>query len=53
MNKTSSVQSERLTDFSARRIIQKRAFDAGVEGFIAGHSLRVGSAVALAQAGLP
>ena len=45
------IQSERLTDFSARRIIQKRAADAGVEGFIAGHSLRVGSAVALAQAG--
>ena len=45
------IQSERLTDFSARRIIQKRASDAGVEGFIAGHSLRVGSAVALAQAG--
>ena len=45
------IQSERLTDFSARRIIQKRASDAGVDGFIAGHSLRVGSAVALAQAG--
>ena len=44
------VQSERLTDFAARRIIQKRAANAGVEGFIAGHSLRVGSAVALAQA---
>ena len=45
------IQSERLTDFSARRIIKKRADDAGVDGFIAGHSLRVGSAVALAQAG--
>lgn len=45
------IQSERLTDYSARRIIKKRASDAGVEGFIAGHSLRVGSAVALAQAG--
>ena len=45
------VQSERLTDFSARRIIQKRASNAGVKGFIAGHSMRVGSAVALAQAG--
>ena len=45
------IQSERLSDYSARRIIQKRAADAGVEGFIAGHSLRVGSAVALAQAG--
>ena len=45
------VQSKRLTTVSARRIIQKRAADAGVEGFISGHSLRVGSAVSLAQAG--
>ena len=45
------VQSNGLTDFSARRIIQKRSIDAGVEGFISGHSLRVGSAVSLAQAG--
>ena len=45
------VGVERLTDFSARRIIQKRAGAAGVDGFIAGHSLRVGSAVSLAQAG--
>ena len=41
----------RLTDFSVRRIIQERAKAAGVDGFIAGHSLRVGSAVSLAQAG--
>lgn len=45
------IQSERLTVDSARRIIKKRAEAAGVEGFISGHSLRVGSAVALAQAG--
>ena len=45
------VQSDRLTTVSARRIIQKRARAAGVEGFISGHSLRVGSAVSLAQAG--
>ena len=45
------VGAERLTDFSARRIIQQRAKAAGVDGFIAGHSLRVGSAVSLAQAG--
>ena len=45
------VGDERLTDFSARRIIQQRARAAGVDGFIAGHSLRVGSAVSLAQAG--
>ncbi len=45
------VGQERLTDFSARRIIKKRATDAGVDGFISGHSLRVGSAVSLAAAG--
>ena len=30
---------------------RKRSAHAGVEGFISGHSLRVGSAVSLAQAG--
>ena len=45
------IQSTRLNPHSARRIIQKRAHTAGVEGFISGHSLRVGSAVSLAQAG--
>ena len=45
------VQSGRLTTVSARRIIQARAKAAGVEGFISGHSLRVGSAVSLAQVG--
>ena len=46
-----NIQPQRLTPHSARRIIQNRAADAGVEGFISGHSLRVGSAVSLAQAG--
>ena len=45
------IHDERLTAHSARRIIKKRAADAGVEGFISGHSLRVGSAVSLAKAG--
>ena len=45
------IQSNRLNPHSARRIIKKRAIDAGVEGFISGHSLRVDSAVSLAQAG--
>ena len=45
------IQPTRLHPHSARRIIKKRAADAGVEGFISGHSLRVGSAVSLAQAG--
>ena len=45
------IQPTRLPPHSARCIIKKRATHAGVEGFIAGHSLRVGSAVSLAQAG--
>ena len=45
------IQPTRLHPHSARRIIKKRAADAGVESFISGHSLRVGSAVSLAQAG--
>ena len=45
------IQPTRLHRHSARRIIKKRATDAGVDGFISGHSLRVGSAVSLAQAG--
>ena len=35
----------------ARDAIKRWAEAAGVEGFISGHSLRVGSAVSLAQAG--
>ena len=46
-----NITGERLTDVSARRIIKARSKAAGVEGFISGHSLRVGSAVSLAQAG--
>ena len=45
------IQPTRLHPHSARRIIKKRAADAGVGGFTSGHSLRVGSAVSLAQAG--
>ena len=45
------VTEERLTDRSARRQIGYWSELAGVEGFISGHSLRVGSAVSLAQAG--
>ena len=45
------IQSNRLNPHSARRIIKKRAQAAGIEGFISGHSPRVGSAVSLAQAG--
>ena len=45
------IQSNRLTPHSACRIIKKRVAEAGVDSFISGHSLRVGSAVSLAQAG--
>lgn len=45
------VQTSRLHSHSARRIIQKRARTVGIDNFISGHSLRVGTAVSLAQAG--
>ena len=45
------IQCGRLTARSARRQIIYWAELAGVEGFISGHSLRVGSAVSLAKAG--
>ena len=45
------IQTGRLSARSARRQITYWAEMAGVEGFISGHSLRVGSAVSLAQAG--
>ena len=43
------ITSERLSVVSARRIIKKWAKAAGIEGFISGHSLRVGTAVSLAH----
>ncbi len=41
----------RLSVVGARTVIKARAEAAGVTGFISGHSLRVGSAMSLAQAG--
>ena len=41
----------RITDQGARKAIQTRAKDAGIDGFISGHSLRIGSAISLAKAG--
>ena len=41
----------RLSVNGARGAIKRRAREAGVEGFISGHSLRVGSAISLAKAG--
>ena len=46
-----NITSGRLSVQGARNAIKHRAREAGVEGFISGHSLRVGSAVSLAQAG--
>lgn len=48
---SNSVDTCRLGTNAARLAIKRRAQAAGVEGFISGHSLRVGSAVSLAQAG--
>ena len=41
----------RLSVNGARSAIKRRAREAGVEGLISGHSLRVGSAISLAKAG--
>ena len=45
------VTADRLGVKGAREAIQRRAAEAGVEGPISGHSLRMGSAVSLAEAG--
>ncbi len=45
------IQESRLTVNGARNAIEQWAKVAGIEGFVSGHSLRVGSAVSLAQAG--
>ena len=45
------VTAERISARSVRTIIAKRAADAGIEGRVSGHSLRVGSAQSLAAAG--
>ena len=45
------VTENRLGVKGARGAIQRRAAEAGIEGSISGHSLRIGSAVSLAEAG--
>ena len=45
------VTKDRLSVNGARNAIKDAATLAGIEGFISGHSLRVGSAVSLAKAG--
>ena len=46
-----NLTSGRLTIDGVRKIIKRRAREAGIEGKISGHSLRIGSAISLAQAG--
>ena len=46
-----NIAKTRLTIDGVRKIIKRRARAAGIEGKISGHSLRIGSAVSLAQAG--
>ncbi len=46
-----NITGGRLTIDGVRKVIKRRARAAGVEGKISGHSLRIGSAVSLAQAG--
>lgn len=46
-----NITNGRLSIQGARNAIKRRAHEAGVEGIISGHSLRIGSAVSLAQAG--
>ena len=45
------VTEDRLGVKGAREAIRRRATEAGVEGWISGHSLRMGSAISLAGAG--
>ena len=47
------LRTGRLGERSIRRIIIRRARDAGVVGRVSGHSLRVGGAQSLATAGAP
>ena len=45
------VEASAITDRAARSIIQARAAEAGIEGGVSGHSLRIGAAQSLAAAG--
>ena len=51
MRRGDNITHSRLSVDGARHAIKRRAREAGVGGFISGHSLRVGSAVSLLQAG--
>ena len=51
IRRSDNLTSGRLTIDGVRKIIKRRAREAGIEGKISGHSLRIGSAISLAQAG--
>ncbi|MYB37152.1 MAG: tyrosine-type recombinase/integrase [Gammaproteobacteria bacterium] len=51
VNKAGRVAGSRLSDRSMRDIVKQRAADAGIEGRVSGHSLRVGSAQSLRDRG--
>ena len=45
------VEASAISDRAARSVIRARAADAGIEGRVSGHSLRIGAAQSLAAAG--
>ncbi len=51
VNKAGRVAGSRLSARSMRDIVKQRAADAGIEGRVSGHSLRVGSAQSLRDRG--
>ncbi len=51
VNKASRVAGTRLSPRSMRDIVKRRAAQAGVQGRVSGHSLRVGAAQSLRDAG--
>ena len=51
INKAGRVGDTRLTARSVRQVVKDRAADADIEGWVSGHSLRVGSAQSLRERG--
>ena len=51
VNKGGQVAGTRLSDRSMRGIVKRRAAEAGIEGRVSGHSLRIGAAQSLRDAG--
>ena len=51
VNRAGRVADTRLTARSMRNVVRRRAVDAGIEGRVSGHSLRVGAAQSLRDRG--